>query len=224
MVDNFPEQSSTVAYYAVQDNDVFEGKDQGTQERITSTQATVPQQIVQSAEELEKQHQLQQDLHGLQQVDIITTNLSNPDMVQHEISSADLQQSEMNAQAEILTQIINSQNGVTANKWIEDKINRRTLTTITADTLNTKVVSGPDANSKFHCDICLKPFVSKRNVQRHMLTHTGEKPWMCEYCFKRFRQKPHLEQHVNIHKGIYKFIVCLFMDEDGFFCQILAGP
>ena len=157
VVESFPEQSSTVAYYAVQDNE-------NTTENDDST---------------------------LRQTEISE---------QREIS----EQTEINEQAEILTQIINAAPGITATKWTDEKnmaANRRTLTTITADTLNTKTVGGPDANSRFHCDICLKPFVSKRNVQRHMLSHTGEKPWMCEYCFRRFRQKPHLEQHVNIHKG-----------------------
>lgn len=154
----------------------------------------------QQLEAMQQQQTIEQQLqvHQLQQVDIMTSNLNPNHLVQNELADAD----EISAQAEILTQIINAAPGITATKWTEDKLSRRTLTTITADTLNTKIVSAPDSNSKFHCDICLKPFVSKRNVQRHMLSHTGEKPWMCEFCFKRFRQKPHLEQHVNIHKGL----------------------
>ena len=164
VVETFPEQSSTVAYYAVQDNE-------GTTENEDKT--TLPQ-----------------------------TDISE----QTEIT----EQAEISEQAHILTQIINATPGITATKWTDEKnmsANRRTLTTITADTLNTKAVGGPDSNSRFHCDICLKPFVSKRNVQRHMLSHTGEKPWMCEYCFRRFRQKPHLEQHVNIHKGKFVYLL-----------------
>ena len=152
VVESFPEQSSTVAYYAVQDNNENNSETNNEREIVN-------------------------------QLDI-------------------------NDQTEIFTQIINSNTGMSPENFQESKdtaVNRRTLTTITADTLNTKNVGGPDSNSKFHCDICMKSFVSKRNVQRHMLSHTGEKPWMCEFCFKRFRQKPHLEQHVNIHKGILHF-------------------
>lgn len=65
--------------------------------------------------------------------------------------------------------------------------------------------SDEDSSNKYQCDVCPKSFASKRNVARHMLTHTGEKPWMCQYCFKRFRQKAHLDQHVNIHKGLKNF-------------------
>lgn len=157
VVESFPEQSSTVAYYAVQDNN--ENTAETSQER--------------------------------------------------EIVS----QLEISDQTEIFSQIINAAPGLSSADFTEQKDDpdsRRTLTTITADTLNTKNVGAPDSNSKFHCDICMKTFVSKRNVQRHMLSHTGEKPWMCEYCFKRFRQKPHLEQHVNIHKGNFIFYSHLF--------------
>lgn len=184
VVESFPEQSSTVAYYAVQDN--IEINTENPQASV-QTSTTAKTQITTPIPE-----QLSKDLKDI--------------MEQQTVNEAEVAE-----QAEILTQIINSTPNMAESKWSDKDLttNRRTLTTITADTLNTKSVAGPDANSKFHCDICLKTFVSKRNVQRHMLSHTGEKPWMCEYCFKRFRQKPHLEQHVNIHKGsclIWKYL------------------
>ena len=179
VVESFPEQSSTVAYYAVQDNIEITSE---TPQPTSQLPPTTPE----SQLETSIPEQLSKDLK-----DIIE---------QQAVDEVEVAVAE---QAEILTQIINSTTPNITSKWTDKDLtaNRRTLTTITADTLNTKSVAAPDANSKFHCDICLKTFVSKRNVQRHMLSHTGEKPWMCEYCFKRFRQKPHLEQHVNIHKG-----------------------
>ena len=179
VVESFPEQSSTVAYYAVQDNIEINTETPPAPPVQTPTTTTTP--IATPIPE-----QLSKDLKDI-------------------IEQQTVDDVEVAEQAEILTQIINSAPNMADTKWNDKDLtaNRRTLTTITADTLNTKSVAGPDANSKFHCDICLKTFVSKRNVQRHMLSHTGEKPWMCEYCFKRFRQKPHLEQHVNIHKGKY---------------------
>ena len=177
VVESFPEQSSTVAYYAVQDNiEINSDNPSAPMQQTTTSENKITTPIPE---------QLTKDLKDI-------------------IEQQTVDEVEVAEQAEILTQIINSTPSMTENKWTDKDLtaNRRTLTTITADTLNTKSVAGPDANSKFHCDICLKTFVSKRNVQRHMLSHTGEKPWMCEYCFKRFRQKPHLEQHVNIHKGI----------------------
>ena len=183
VVESFPEQSSTVAYYAVQDNIEINTENPPAQTSTQQTSTTTETQITTPIPE-----QLSKDLKDI-------------------IEQQTVDEVEVAEQAEILTQIINSAPNMEEGKWSDKDLtaNRRTLTTITADTLNTKSVAGPDANSKFHCDICLKTFVSKRNVQRHMLSHTGEKPWMCEYCFKRFRQKPHLEQHVNIHKGSWLF-------------------
>ena len=49
------------------------------------------------------------------------------------------------------------------------------------------------------CEVCYKVFESKRNVQRHMLLHTGERPFKCDVCDRRFNQKPHLKSHMLVH-------------------------
>ncbi|XP_040054742.2 uncharacterized protein LOC120832506 [Gasterosteus aculeatus] len=53
---------------------------------------------------------------------------------------------------------------------------------------------------KIHrCQMCLKRFPSTSKLQRHMLTHTGQRPFGCEVCGKRFRQKTHLRVHFRTH-------------------------
>ncbi|XP_041810253.1 zinc finger protein 770-like [Chelmon rostratus] len=54
-------------------------------------------------------------------------------------------------------------------------------------------------NTLHQCRTCLKcfPFVSK--LQRHMRTHTGQRPFHCEMCGKSFRQKTHLRVHCRTH-------------------------
>ncbi|XP_073740027.1 transcriptional repressor CTCFL isoform X2 [Callorhinus ursinus] len=53
----------------------------------------------------------------------------------------------------------------------------------------------------FHCDICV--FTSSRisSFNRHMKTHTAEKPHMCHLCLKAFRTVTLLRNHVNTHTG-----------------------
>ena len=41
-----------------------------------------------------------------------------------------------------------------------------------------------------------KVFKTKQRVERHRLTHTGEKPYKCEICTKGFTQKEHMRRHV----------------------------
>ncbi|XP_068574192.1 zinc finger protein 770-like isoform X2 [Cebidichthys violaceus] len=53
---------------------------------------------------------------------------------------------------------------------------------------------------KIHrCHTCLKCFPSVSKLQRHMMTHTGQRPFGCEMCGKRFRQKTHLRIHCRTH-------------------------
>ena len=56
--------------------------------------------------------------------------------------------------------------------------------------------------TNFHCGLCDKVFRQKGNFQRHMLIHSGLKPFVCEQCFKPFRLKQHLMAHVfRIHQS-----------------------
>ncbi|KAJ7991162.1 hypothetical protein DPEC_G00294390 [Dallia pectoralis] len=49
------------------------------------------------------------------------------------------------------------------------------------------------------CLVCLKTFPSPSKLQRHMLTHTGQRPFGCQVCGKRFRQPTHLRIHTRTH-------------------------
>ncbi|XP_026166539.1 zinc finger protein 770 [Mastacembelus armatus] len=49
------------------------------------------------------------------------------------------------------------------------------------------------------CHTCLKCFPSPSKLQRHIMTHTGQRPFGCNMCGKRFRQKTHLRVHCCTH-------------------------
>lgn len=57
------------------------------------------------------------------------------------------------------------------------------------------------------CMSCGKAFTHSYYLQRHMVTHTGEKQFACKTCHKRFTQNGHLVQHMRLHTG-EKLFVC----------------
>ncbi|XP_068576793.1 zinc finger protein 208-like [Cebidichthys violaceus] len=53
----------------------------------------------------------------------------------------------------------------------------------------------------FQCDTCQKAFQFKSKLQRHMMMHTGEKPFTCNTCGKSFTRTASLDAHMRIHTG-----------------------
>ena len=46
------------------------------------------------------------------------------------------------------------------------------------------------------CLHCGKIFASKALLERHTVTHTGQKDWICNYCNLAFNRKDNLRRHV----------------------------
>lgn len=52
---------------------------------------------------------------------------------------------------------------------------------------------------KHYCLSCKYSTAVLTNIRRHVLIHTGERPYQCNHCGKKFRQKEHLKGHVTKH-------------------------
>lgn len=62
-----------------------------------------------------------------------------------------------------------------------------------------------DQKKPYKCNICGREVVSRYNLKRHMMIHTGEKPHHCEICHKRFREYSDVRKHKKVHTTRIEF-------------------
>lgn len=55
------------------------------------------------------------------------------------------------------------------------------------------------------CPQCPKKYVRKCNLERHMLTHTGQRPYRCDQCTKAYTDPSHLRAHKMTHTGKWPY-------------------
>ncbi|XP_067623646.1 uncharacterized protein [Eurosta solidaginis] len=58
----------------------------------------------------------------------------------------------------------------------------------------------------FECYLCGKKVQSSYNLRRHMMIHTGERPFACDMCDRRFREFSDLKKHRRRHANEPNFV------------------
>ncbi len=58
----------------------------------------------------------------------------------------------------------------------------------------------------YHCPFCAKPFHARWMLERHLPSHTGQRPYKCVRCERRFSLQSSAVRHVkNVHRGEENF-------------------
>lgn len=53
--------------------------------------------------------------------------------------------------------------------------------------------------AKYRCSFCKKPFMNKAHLTQHLMTHTGERPFVCHVCGVAFSRYSNLTRHLLHH-------------------------
>ncbi|KAA0196753.1 Transcription factor che-1, partial [Fasciolopsis buskii] len=96
------------------------------------------------------------------------------------------------------------------SSFVSQSLSPCVLPSPTVTLSSTKSTSpAPQSNTPGHvtcrrrhqCPYCPKSCERKDNLQAHIRTHTGERPYPCRFCPKAFPQKDHLRAHIRTHTG-----------------------
>ncbi|CAN2388156.1 histone-lysine N-methyltransferase activity [Pristimantis euphronides] len=73
----------------------------------------------------------------------------------------------------------------------------------------------------FMCNVCESPFVSIKDLAKHLVVHAEEWPFKCEFCVQLFKDVSHLSEHRSVLHGVGKIFVCsICKKEFAFLCNL----
>ena len=70
----------------------------------------------------------------------------------------------------------------------------------TSDSLPLTTVAVSNVHPVLTCNFCEKTFTKNFDLQQHVRSHTGEKPFQCIVCGRGFAQKSNVKKHLQTHK------------------------
>lgn len=71
----------------------------------------------------------------------------------------------------------------------------RPAVTATGSSTKNAMIPAKDADGKFPCPHCTKTYLHAKHLKRHLLRHTGDRPYMCALCRDTFSRSDILKRH-----------------------------
>ncbi|XP_075850313.1 PR domain zinc finger protein 2 isoform X2 [Microcebus murinus] len=76
-------------------------------------------------------------------------------------------------------------------------------------------------NKNFVCNVCESPFLSIKDLTKHLSVHAEEWPFKCEFCVQLFKDKTDLSEHRFLLHGVGNIFVCsVCKKEFAFLCNL----
>lgn len=73
----------------------------------------------------------------------------------------------------------------------------------------------------FVCNVCASPFLSIKDLTKHLSVHAEEWPFKCEFCVQLFKGKTDLSEHRFLLHGVGNIFVCsVCKKEFAFLCNL----
>ncbi|XP_024410013.3 PR domain zinc finger protein 2 isoform X2 [Desmodus rotundus] len=76
-------------------------------------------------------------------------------------------------------------------------------------------------NKNFVCNVCESPFLSIKDLTKHLSVHAEEWPFKCEFCVQLFKARTDLSEHRFLLHGVGNIFVCsVCKKEFAFLCNL----
>lgn len=76
-------------------------------------------------------------------------------------------------------------------------------------------------SKSFVCNVCESPFLSIKDLSKHLSVHAEEWPFKCEFCVQLFKGKTDLSEHRLLLHGVGNIFVCsVCKKEFAFLCNL----
>ena len=75
----------------------------------------------------------------------------------------------------------------------------KTMTGSEVDQLDVRFQGSTSIDFKYKCKYCGKLFLFPSYLERHLKSHTGEKPFVCELCGKSFTRNYGIKKHMMLY-------------------------